>query len=45
VDSYLRIPTLLLPRPQNDIMELWSLCNFVMPAVFKAKEQFAQIYK
>ena len=30
---------------QNDVMELWSLCNFVMPAVFKSRDEFKQIYR
>ena len=30
---------------QNDIMELWSLCNFVMPAVFNNSDDFARIYR
>ena len=30
---------------QNDVMELWSLCNFVMPAVFRKREEFKRIYR
>ena len=29
---------------QNDMVELWSLCNFIMPGVFSSKEEFAKIY-
>ena len=30
---------------QNDIMELFWLCNFVMPAVFSNSQDFARIYR
>jgi hypothetical protein len=30
---------------QNDLTELWSLCNFVMPQVFRSKEEFMKIYR
>lgn len=29
---------------QNDLVELWSLCNFIMPLVFNSKEEFKKIY-
>jgi len=29
---------------QNDMVELWSLCNFIMPGVFSSKEEFSKIY-
>jgi SNF2 family DNA or RNA helicase len=30
---------------QNDVVDLWSLCNFIMPAVFRAREEFLKIYR
>lgn len=30
---------------QNDLVELWSLCNFVMPNIFRAREEFLAIYR
>ena len=30
---------------QNDVLELWSLCNFIMPQVFRAREEFLRIYR
>jgi len=29
---------------QNDLLELWSLCNFVMPMIFADREAFASVY-
>lgn len=29
---------------QNDLLELWSLCNFVMPRVFSDPDSFATVY-
>ena len=29
---------------QNDMMELWSLCNFVMPRIFSNPDEFARVY-
>ncbi len=29
---------------QNDMVELWSLCNFIMPGVFSSKDEFSRIY-
>jgi SNF2 family DNA or RNA helicase len=29
---------------QNDMVELWSLCNFIMPSVFHSRDEFKQIY-
>ena len=29
---------------QNDMIELWSLCNFIMPTVFANKDDFKKIY-
>lgn len=29
---------------QNDLLELWSLCNFVMPRVFADPESFKTVY-
>ncbi|RYG53806.1 hypothetical protein EON66_08000, partial [archaeon] len=30
---------------QNDLSELWSLCNYIMPQVFRRKEEFMRIYR
>jgi ATP-dependent DNA helicase len=29
---------------QNDLMELWSLCHFVMPLIFADREAFGAVY-
>ncbi|KAA0177833.1 hypothetical protein FNF27_01004 [Cafeteria roenbergensis] len=29
---------------QNDLLELWSLCHFVMPLIFADKHAFASVY-
>ncbi len=29
---------------QNDMLELWSLCNFILPLVFSDRDQFKRIY-
>ena len=40
-----QIRILLTGTPvQNDMIELWSLCNFIMPGIFKNKEEFRKIY-
>ena len=44
--SPLLMKVLLTGTPvQNDIMELFWLCNFVMPAVFNNPQDFARIYR
>lgn len=41
-----QVKVLLTGTPvQNDLTELWSLCNFVMPGVFKDKNQFLKVYR
>lgn len=40
-----QIRILLTGTPvQNDMIELWSLCNFIMPSIFKSKDEFKKIY-
>lgn len=40
------IKLLLTGTPvQNRVEELYSLCNFVMPAVFNKRDEFLQVYR
>lgn len=40
-----QVKILLTGTPvQNDMLELWSLCNFIMPSVFSDRDQFKKIY-